>query len=326
MIGVLELPEQDEANTSRQVEVIDHFNLRNFDLNLMLVFDALMKERSVTKAAARLRVHQPAVSHSLSTLRLLLQDDLFVRIGQSMRPTPRACSLAQGISKVLSQAHQLLLTSQGFDPMLEERTFRIGCYSEIEVLLIPLLAEHLRERAPKMRLHARTTSPATVARMLDDQSIDFAVGCFHSEQSRFRRRELFGQSLMCCYNPKLLNFPKRLTLKHYRSTRHALVSQSQDLGGCLDQVFRQHDLQIDVAVAAPEFLSILAAVERAPLIATLPRWIVQRFAGMFKLQSCEAPFENQLPPVTVMWPSHVDKEPASEWIREQIVLITSGRF
>jgi LysR family transcriptional regulator, mexEF-oprN operon transcriptional activator len=308
----------------QDIEIIDHFNLRNFDLNLMLVFDALMKERSVTKAAVKLRIQQPAMSYSLSTLRLLLQDELFVRVGQTMRPTPRAHALAAGISRVLSEAHRLLLTSRAFDPSQEERTFHIGCYSEIEVILIPELAAHLRQHASGIRIHARNTSPEMVFRMLDDQRIDFAVGCFPESHSRFRSKELFGQSLMCCYNPKLLRFPRGLRLKDYTAARHALVSQSDGLEGCLDQVLKLHDLRIDVAVAAPEFLSILAAVARAPFLATLPAWIVNRFAGLFGLETCEAPFEHQLPPVVMLWPSHVDKEAASEWIREQLTQVIAS--
>jgi LysR family transcriptional regulator, mexEF-oprN operon transcriptional activator len=307
-------------------ESVDHFNLRSFDLNLMLVFDALMKERSVTKAASRLRIQQPAMSHSLSTLRLLLQDELFVRVGQTMRPTPRANALAEGVNEVLAQAHRLLLTSQPFDPGKEERIFRIGFSSELEVILMPPLAEHLHQHAHGIRVHARAAAPESVFQMLDDHVIDFAVGCYPQGTSRFRRKELFQQSLSCCYNPELLKFPHGLTATDYLEARHALVSQKQEIEGCLDDALRKLNVRLEVAMAAPEFLTILTAVGHTPFLATLPTRIAKRYAQMFSLTVCEVPIDLEVAPIAMVWTAHADKEPAFAWIREQIYpVITAAR-
>ena len=303
---------------------IDHFNLRSFDLNLMLVFDALMTERSVTKAAAKLRIQQPAMSHSLSTLRLLLQDELFVRVGQTMRPTPRAHSLAAGIHEVLSQSHRLLLTSQPFDPTHEERTFRIGFSSELEVILMPPLAAHLHKEAPGIRVHAKAAAPESVFHMLDDHIIDFAVGCYAEGTSRYRHKELFEQSLSCCYNPKLLKFANSLTRSEYLAASHALVSQRQEIEGCLDNALKRLDLHLDVAMAAPEFLTVLTAAAQCPFVATLPTRIVKRYASMFGLAVTEVPIDLEVAPIAMVWAAHADKEPASEWIREQVCPVISA--
>jgi LysR family transcriptional regulator, mexEF-oprN operon transcriptional activator len=309
--------DRSESGGSRS-EAIDHFNLRSFDLNLMLVFDALMKERSVTKAASRLRIQQPAMSHSLSTLRLLLQDELFVRVGQTMRPTPRAYALAEGINQLLAQAHQLLLTSQPFDPSQEERIFRIGFSSELEVILMPPLAAHLHRCARGIRVHAHAAAPENVFRMLDDHMIDFAVGCYLEGTSRYRRKEIFKQSLSCCYNPKLLKFPRGLKQAEFFAARHALVSQKQEIEGCLDVALKRLHLRLDVAMAAPEFLTVLTAVAHAPFVATLPTRIVKRYAGLFGLTICEVPIDLEVTPIAMLWAAHADKEPAFEWIREQV--------
>jgi LysR family transcriptional activator of mexEF-oprN operon len=310
---VSEIPSESAPN-----EAIDHFNLRSFDLNLMLVFDALMKERSVTKAASKLRIQQPAMSHSLSTLRLLLQDELFVRVGQSMRPTPRAHALATGINEVLSQAHRILLTSQPFDPGREQRIFRIGFSSEIEVILMPPLAAHLHQHAPGIRVLARTAAPESVFHMLDDHIIDFAVGCFAEGTSRYRRKELFQQSLSCCYNAKLLKLPRGLTREAYLEARHALISQKREIEGCLDDALKKLNLRLDIAMAAPEFLTILTGAAQSPFIATLPTRIAKRYASMFGLTVCNVPFDLEVAPIAMVWAAHADKEPAFEWIREQV--------
>lgn len=307
---------------------IDHFNLRNFDLNLMLVFDALMKERGVTKAAARLRVQQPTMSHNLSTLRLLLQDELFVRVGQQMRPTARALSLAEGVNQVLAQAHQLLLTSQPFDPIREERTFNIGLSSEWEVILMPPLAAHLHVHAPGIRVHARASTPENVYHMLDDRMIDFAIGCYPVNTKRYRREELFEQSLTCCYNPRFLKVSKALTRKQYLSNKHVLVSQKQEIEGCLDNALKRLEVRLDVVMAAPEFLTVLTAVTGGPFIATVPTRIANRYARLFGLATCAVPIDLVVAPIAMVWAAHADREPAFAWIREQVgpVIANAGQI
>lgn len=106
--------------------VINHFNLRSFDLNLLVAFDAMMRDRNVTKAAARLKIQQPAMSHNLATLRLLLADDLFVRVGHVMQPTAKAQALSEQVSRVLEQTQAILRGSNRFDPATADCTFRIG--------------------------------------------------------------------------------------------------------------------------------------------------------------------------------------------------------
>src|SRR5690349_9409488 len=117
----------------RLMVTIDHFNLRSFDLNLLIAFDALISEGSVTKAAQRLKIQQPAMSHSLSTLRVLLQDELCIRVGQVMQPTAKARSLAVPVRQALRQAQLALSGGEAFDPATEERTFRIGMTPEVEL-------------------------------------------------------------------------------------------------------------------------------------------------------------------------------------------------
>ncbi|WP_039906505.1 LysR family transcriptional regulator, partial [Acetobacter tropicalis] len=109
---------------------IDHFNLRSFDLNLLIAFDALVSERSVTKAARRLRIQQPAMSHALATLRHLLADDILVRTGAIMQPTAKAAAMAPQIHTLLRQTQGILTAEDQFDPRTEQRIFRFGFSSE----------------------------------------------------------------------------------------------------------------------------------------------------------------------------------------------------
>jgi LysR family transcriptional regulator, mexEF-oprN operon transcriptional activator len=297
---------------------IDHFNLWSFDLNLLVAFDALMRERSVTRAASRLKIQQSAMSHNLGTLRVLMDDELFIRVGQVMKPTPRAVALAVPIGRILEQAQHAITTRETFRPEEEERTFSIGFSSELEVLLMPGLTAQVQRGAPGIRLLARPAQPDEVHRMLDDGAIDLAIGCFGDGAERYRRKPLFEQSLMCCFNPDLLDLAVPISRSAYLAQRHALVSQNASIRGCLEDALRAANVELDVAMAAPEFLTVLSTVMHAPAIATLPSRIARRYAPLMGLVTSPVPFDFAVTPISRVWAAHFDRDPASEWLRTQV--------
>lgn len=306
-----------------EIASIDHFNLWSFDLNLLVAFDALMRERSVTKAAARLKIQQPAMSHNLATLRTLFQDELFVRVGQVMQPTHRALRLAEAVEQILSHTQQTIVTPAAFEPARARQIFRIGFSSELEVLLVPRLAAVLNEAAPGIKVLARAVNPELVHRLLDDNVIDLAVGCYEDGSNRHRRSLLFEQSLMCCYNPGLLDLPHPLDRDLYLTLKHALVSQKDAIEGCIDDALKRANVRLDVSVAAPEFLTVLTAVRETPLIATLPTRIVKRYAGLFGLAMAEVPLDLRVSPISMVWSAATDNDPANRWMRDQVMQVVA---
>ncbi|MGX9935798.1 LysR substrate-binding domain-containing protein [Advenella kashmirensis] len=297
---------------------IDHFNLWSFDLNLLVAFDALMREHSVTRAATRLKIKQSAMSHNLSTLRLLLDDELFIRVGQVMKPTPRALALALPISRLLEQAQHAITTRETFRPQEETRTFSIGFSSELEVLLMPNLTAQVQSYAPGIKLLARPAQPDQVHRMLDDGVIDLAIGCFGDGAERHRRKLLFEQSLTCCFNPKLLDLAVPISQSAYLAQRHALVSQNASIRGCLEYAMRTANVEVDVVMAAPEFLTVLSTVMSTPVITTLPSRIANCYGPLMGLATSPVPFDFTVTPISMVWAAHSDRDPASEWLRQQV--------
>jgi LysR family transcriptional activator of mexEF-oprN operon len=310
------------VNKSIQImSSIDHFNLWSFDLNLLIAFDALMRERSVTRAAARLKIQQPAMSHNLKTLRLLFDDELFVRVGQVMRPTARALTLSASVNQILEQAQNAITVREAFRPEVERRTFAIGFSSEMEVLLMPGLTARVQAAAPGINLLARPAQPAQVHRLLDEGEIDLAIGCFESGSERYRRRLLFEQSLMSCFNPRLLDLPTPIDRPTWLTQRHALVSQNASIRGCLDRALQAAGVELEMAMAAPEFLTVLSAAMQTPVLATLPARIVRRYAPLLGLAVSPVPLELRVMPIAMVWPTHTDSDPASEWLRQQAMAV-----
>ncbi len=297
---------------------IDHFNLRSFDLNLLVAFDALMSEGSVTKAARRLKIQQPAMSHSLSTLRVLLQDELFIRVGQVMQPTSRARSLAVPVRQALKQAQLALTGGDAFDPETEQRTFRIAMSPEVKLLLIPDLTARLRRLAPGIKVLARVFPYEAMDPSLEDGSIDLAVGCTYTQTSRRSFETLYRTEFACCYNPDLLELSNPVGLKDYLAADHATISQNETLQGCIKDALEIAGVELNVVAAAPGYMSVLSAAQSSPLIATVPSRIAERYAPLLGLEVSSLPVMLSFPPVNMVWANHAEGDAANVWLRQQI--------
>jgi DNA-binding transcriptional LysR family regulator len=299
---------------------IDHFNLRSFDLNQLVAFDALVTERSVTKAAARLKIRQPAMSHSLSTLRLLLQDDLLVRVGHAMQPTAKALELTDPVRKLLGEVQQLILATSDFDPSTSRHSFRFAATNEIELVLLPALGARLSAVAPNIRLQMIQSSPDEVMQQLAEGDVDLAVGCFGPAPAHLRTKDLFIQSLACCFNPALVDLESSDPL----SMPQVALADNEGIYSCLEAVLESTNFRPDIVFTAPDFLSLLATAAEAPLVATVPKKIADKYARMFQLCVIDVGDLVKVPPVSMMWAATADQDAPNRWLRGMIdtVLVT----
>lgn len=301
------------------MERIDHFNLRSFDLNLMLAFDALFEERSVTRAAHRLRLKQPAMSHALATLRFLLDDELFVRVGLRMEPTPRALDLAEPIRAVLIATQSALFTKPDFDPATERRTFRIGLSDQLEAILLPQFVARLRTEAPGIIVRTRTTSTETIYAAIDDGTLDLGIGAFPPPPPWARRALLYAEQHVCCFHPGLIRGSLPLTLREFDEAAHVLVSRREAPLGYLEDAFRAADVLPQVGVTTTNFFNLLLLAAQAPLIATVPRRMAERFAPELGLTLSPPPFLIPDLGVEMVWHQRVDSDGGASWLRGALI-------
>ncbi len=297
---------------------IDHFNLRSFDLNLMIAFDAMMQEMSVTKAAEKLRIGQSAMSHNLSTLRMLLADELFVRVGQKMQPTAKARALAGPVRTALSQAQHALQATDCFDPAKAERLFRLGVTGEMEMILLPELLRHLQGVSPGIKILSRPITSDNVDNMINNGEIDLAIGCKSQLQSGYHGEVLFNSEVACCFNPELTGLSAPVSRAEYLASRHAVLSQTENVAGCVGVALQGLGIDLNVVLAAPDFMPLLAAARNSPVVATVPCRIANQYAPLFGLSFCPMPIDVMFPPVTMNWAIWTDKDAGLVWLRDQI--------
>jgi LysR family transcriptional regulator, mexEF-oprN operon transcriptional activator len=303
---------------------IEHFNLRSFDLNLLVAFDALMNEGSVTQAARRLKIQQPAMSHSLSTLRLLMQDELFVRVGQLMQPTAKARRLASPVRQALLMAQRALHDATIFDPKLDERRFRIVMTAEAEALLLPGLVARAREQGPGMKIMLETVPRSAMETALQDGVIDLAIGCNYAGTSQTEVETLYDIKAAACFNPSLLDLQVPLSPEAFLGSKLAFASEDESLHRYVASVLALGDEAPEVTLATHNFISALAAAQTSPVIATVCSLLAARFAPALGLAISEVPLALDLPPVSMVWARHADKDPANTWLREQVRWVNSA--
>jgi DNA-binding transcriptional LysR family regulator len=294
--------------------------MKRIDLNLLQVFDAVMAERSVTRAAIRLALSQPAVSNALSRLRRQVGDPLFIRNGRSIMPTPRALHLIGHVSAALRQVDEAF-GRPAFDPKRSHRTFRIGTTDDMEMLLIPRLIRQLSSAAPGVTLACqRLRGLWEIPREeLQAGTLDFAIGMFplpHPDESGLFALPLYDGEFVCIARRQHPSIRKTsLTLRQFLKLHHVVVNYPGEGPGLIDRILFEagKSRRIDVSVA--HWLSAPFIVAASDLIATIPEPVYRAVRRSLPLQQFPCPVS--LPPlhVSLTWHTRSHEDPGSRWFR-----------
>ena len=300
---------------------IDHANLSRLDLNLLVALDALLTERSVTRAAERVGLGQSTTSYNLARLRALFGDELLTRGPQGLRPTPRALALAEPVRAALAQIQALLSRDEAFDPRTAERTFRIGLPDSMEVLLVPTLLAHLCEAAPGIHLQLHTTDSSRLLDDLDADRLDFAIsmGMFAQGQAYHKRRPLLTETYLCMFNAEWTGVSAPITLADYVRLPHVLTSLCEGERSVVDDALTKLGLTRTVVLTTPHFLAVPFLVSRAPVVVTMPARLARFFATELGLSLSPPPVELQEIAVSLLWHGSYDHDPAHAWLRQEFV-------
>ncbi|KYF55496.1 LysR family transcriptional regulator [Sorangium cellulosum] len=289
-------------------------HLASIDLNLLVVFDALLAEGSVTRAAARVGLSQSAMSHALGRLRALIDDPVLVRTPRGMIPTPRAQELAGPIREALAQIEATVARSPRFDPATARRSFSVATVDYVELILLPRLVQKLFADAPFVDLVARPYDSDLWGSM-ETGKVDLAIGMFPAVPAGFYRQRLLEEHYTCVVRRDHPVVRSKLTLKMYTSLPHALISPRGDGGGRVDEVLAEQGLSRRVALQIPHFLVAAHIVAQTDLVLTVPARIAQVFADMEALRVMKPPVELGGFSLDQVWHERQAKDPAHMWLR-----------
>ena len=295
-------------------------NLNSVDLNLLVAFDALMTERSVSRAAGKLGVTQPAVSHALKRLRYLFKDEILLRGPHGMQPTGRALSLLPGIQSVLADIRSMVSTGNVFDPATTSRTFRLSMSDAMSVEALPLIVRRVRCEAPNVDFVIGTSGPQESCRRIADDDIDLAIGVFPHVPKELLSRELYRDALICVAdkrNKRLKN--GRMELEAYLDSPHVTVARNRDTGIQVDEILDSMGIPRRIVVAVPHYLSVPSLIRGTDLVAHTR----QRLLSVFKMSSglTVFPVPMNVPELEFIqiWHKRYEGDPGHRWLRDLVL-------
>jgi DNA-binding transcriptional LysR family regulator len=301
---------------------IDAVNLGRIDLNLLVHLDALLNERSVTRAASRVGIGQSAMSHNLARLRELFGDELLTRGAEGLRLTPRAATLLEPVRTMLVQVETLVSHEKAFDPATAVRTFRFGLSDSMEVLIMPALLARMREVAPGIHLRLTDFDASKLLDELDADEMDLAIGydLMLQGQVHHKRRKLLTETWLCMFNAEMTGLAPPISLDDYLRIPHVVTSLRPGRGarGIVDGALEKLGVRRSIALTTPRFLTAPSLVARAPVIVTMQARLARRFAAEFGLSLSPPPVQLGEITISLLWHASYDHDPAHTWLRELV--------
>jgi DNA-binding transcriptional LysR family regulator len=293
-----------------------------FDLNLLIVFDAVMQERSVTRAGSRIGLSQPAMSHALNRLRYMLKDELFIRTPEGMVPTPRAETLAQPLRSALSEM-QLALEPAAFDPAASDRRFALAVNNYAAVVLAAPLVAAVSAAAPAVTLDLRPSGTLDIVDRLDRGDLDLTIGGMPSPGERFATAPLFEDPFVMVMRRGHPASGRKLTAKAVAALPHLDISSSREDTSFKDRWLAEHGLVRRIALRAP-YLSAAAILVQSDLVVTLSRRIAQEFVRNHPLVICKPPYDSPLVRTVMLWHRRLERHPAHRWLRDVVMSVAKS--
>ena len=302
-------------------------NIQNLDLNLLAIFDALMVERNVSKAAERVHLSQSAMSHALNRLRGLLDDPILVRTEKGMRPTPRALAMEVPIREALTKIQHSLYTPEPFDPLTSQQTFVIYSIEYFECLFLPQLTARLEKLAPHVRVVTGILTQHIPENELTNGEVDFVVGVEDTMDvpKRLHIQLWFQDSLTCIVRRQNRVVGDSISLEQLTQIPQVFYST---LGTTfritfLDQWLEKNKLSRQFAVTTSGYLSAAMIIAATDYLMILPLRLAQRLVKTMELRMINPPVDFPEYKLNLIWHPLYEKSPAHMWFRDQLLDLAS---
>ena len=288
------------------------------DLRLLSIFDAIMTERSLTRAACRLGMSQPALSNNLARLRDVLNDKLFIRSSAGMRPTPRALELAVPVSHALREL-QSALEQRSFVPAEAERTFRLSMSPHASTALMPLIMQRVSRQAPNVRFRVLPKNNLSVWSVLDSNDADFVVGVVPEIPKRFDAIELFQDEFVAVMRKGHPLARGRLTLTTFSAQNQVLVTGTNRDFSLFDDQLKLLGHSRSISLTVTEYLAALLSISQTNLMTALFRRTLTPLKKIMTLPILSRPLPMDPLPVKLVWHPGLSNHPAYDWLRGEFI-------
>jgi len=293
----------------------------SLDLNLLRYLVTLVQESSVTRAAERLEVSQPAVSAALKRLRETFQDPILVRSGHGMSPTPRAVLMAEQVAPLLDGVRHMVEGRGRFEPSNGPRTFTLMGSDYIQFMVLPRLFTVFQQQRAQVVLEHRPANPSKVEPWLESGQVDLGIGYLAAPALSLRTRLLFGDKQVCLMRKSHPYAMRPLTLDAYSAMGHVAVSPSGAgiYGARVDSLLRTLGVRRRFVVTLPSFLAMPYLIARTDLIATVPGRLATYFAGLLPLAIVDPPVPLPSFEMYMFWHERAHQDQSNAWLRQQVV-------
>ena len=291
-------------------------DLKDIDLNLLVIFQQLLQERRVSAVANNLGLSQPTVSNALNRLRQQLGDELFLRTSRGMEPTAFAKQLAEPISYALSAIHETLNQRTRFEPANSERKFIVGMNDIGEIYFLPKLMKILADIAPDISLSTIRTTGANLAEAMEAGRIDLAIGWLPHLKSGFFQRRLFVQEHVCLFrHGHPLHKSSPLTQEEFEAAEHVVVSSVGTGHASVDAHIEKLGIRRRAALTVPHFVAVGHILASTDMIATVPERFARHCVAPFNLHYVDLPLKLPDIGVNLFWHARFHKEAGNQWLR-----------
>lgn len=284
------------------------------DLNLLTVLLVLYREGSVSGAADKLHLGQPAVSGALARLREMFQDPLFVRHAKGITPTPRAQSLVAALAPMMEQMQHILFQSPTFSPATDRHTFRLGMSDWVESWLMPGLLAAIAREAPGVNLQVTATDPFQDAQLVQQDKVDVAISVAETTPAGLQRETLIAMGFRTLWHPQQLALNAPLTIDDFVAHEHLLVSYRGANQSMLDEQLAQRGYQRRIRYVTPHFSCLPLMLAGTPVLATVPQGLAAGWEQHYGLRSSETPLELADFELSLLWHKRQQNDPALQWL------------
>jgi DNA-binding transcriptional LysR family regulator len=296
---------------------MSNIHVSGLDLNLLLLFHEAFSERSISRAAQKLGITQSAVSHSLARLRHHFQDDLLVRSGGHMVPTPRAEELATAVRELLDTLETRVLPLAQFDPSSTKKVFTTAMSDMGEMVILPPLMQALRHQAPGSVLHSLRLSTSEIIAALESARVDLAIGNVFEPQSNIYQQTLYQHDYAVIASTNHPQLKQGLTLQSYQTEGHIVADTGSD-EHLRSTALLPLGLKRQVAATSGGLMTLPWLIEGTDLLATVPSHLARVACRKFNLQAFALPF--QAPPYAIKtyWHPRSHSDAAHRWFRSLV--------